>query len=154
MSGVHFHLITNHTPIIGTFIGLALLVYAIGAKREELKLAALVLLVFVALLAIPVYLTGESAEVAVEELPGVDHVILEEHEEAALPALVLIETTGGLALLGLLLRRHRMGRGISVATAAAALIALALVGRTAFLGGQIRHSEIRVSSPAENDASR
>jgi Ca2+/Na+ antiporter len=148
MSGVHFHLLSNHTPIIGTFIGLALLIYAIGAKKEEVKLASLVLLLLVALLAIPVYRTGESAEVAVEELPGVDHVILEEHEEAAVPALVLIETTGALALLGLLLRRHRLGRGISIAVAAAALIALALVGRTAFLGGQIRHSEIRVSSPA------
>lgn len=152
MSGVHFHLVTNHTPIIGTLIGLGLLLYAIAAKKEEVRLASFVVLLLVSLLAIPVYLTGDRAEGAVEDLPGVDLVILEEHEESALPSLVLIETSGALALLGLLLRRHRMGRGITVATAAAALIALVLVGRTAFLGGQIRHSEIRVSAPAESES--
>ena len=62
MNATHLHLMLNHIPVLGTVFGLGLLVFALWRKSEELKKAALGIFLIVALLAVPVYLTGEPAE--------------------------------------------------------------------------------------------
>ena len=61
-------------------------------KSEELKRLSCYVFVLMALLTIPVYLTGEGAEEIVEHLPGVPHELIEEHEESALGSLIAIRT--------------------------------------------------------------
>ena len=71
MNPAHWHLTLNHIPVLGMAFGLPLVSLALLRKSEELKRISLGFLIVIALLAIPVYLTGEPAEELVENLPGV-----------------------------------------------------------------------------------
>ena len=156
----HAHLLLNHVPSIGFAVGLFLYVWSLAARSEELRRAALVLFVGVALLAIPTYATGNAAAEAIcsgaSGAPGVttkgpcadDSVSLGAiltHEGAALPALLVIQITGALAWLGLwqLRRTGGVAQWTVRAVLILALASLALVARAAGYGGEIRHVEIR-----------
>ena len=65
MNQVHLHLLMNHLPILGVPFGLLLLCAGMLRQSDELKKAALLTFVVAALLAVPVYFTGEPAEISV-----------------------------------------------------------------------------------------
>src|SRR5688500_14191615 len=98
MNLTHVHLMLNHVPVLATAFGLGLLVLAAWRRSDEVKKVALGLFVVGALLAVPVYLTGEPAEDAVEQLPGVSKAIIEQHEDAAAVAFTAIAVLGVAAL--------------------------------------------------------
>lgn len=145
MNLAHVHLILNHIAVVGVVIGLFLLALAILKRSTELKKVSLGVLVVMALMAIPTYMTGEPAEEIVEHLPGVSGAIIEQHEEAALIAVIAIGVLGAFALGGLLLfrRSHTIPNWFTVTALILALVASGLMGWTANLGGQIHHPEAR-----------
>ena len=112
---------------------------------DEGKRAALWTFVVIALLTIPTFLTGEPAEHAIEDLPGVEHSLIEEHEESALLSLIAIEVLGAAALAGLFLSRR--SRSISppwiLSCLLLAIVVAAMLAWTSHLGGHIRHPESR-----------
>ena len=148
MNAAHLHLILNHVPVLGTAFGLGFLVLATWRKSEELKKTALGVFVVVALLAVPVYLTGEPAEDLVKALPDVSKPVIEQHEEAATVAFTGVVVLGVAALAGLLL--FRLGKMVPAWYGSVLLAASVIVGGlmawTANLGGQVRHTEIRSSA--------
>lgn len=145
MNWAHIHLMINHFPVIGVIFGFLLLVAAMVKKSEELKKVSLGIFIIMALIAIPVYLTGEPAEEMVEDLVGVSESIIEQHEEMALISLIAVILLGVTAAVGLFFFRHSVtipGWFVVIALILS-IIAGGLIGKTANLGGQIRHSEIR-----------
>jgi hypothetical protein len=145
MNWAHVHLLINHVPVIGVLGILLVFVYGLARKSDEVKLLGLGLFVLIALITIAVYLTGGAAENMVKNLPGVTQSSIGTHEEMALLALVLMELLGVVALGGLFLFR-KSGAFPQWYIALLLVIALAsagVVGLTANLGGQIRHTEIR-----------
>jgi len=106
MNAPHLHLLLNHVPVLGAACGLGLLVFGLWRKSGELKKMTFGIFVIAALLAVPVYLTGEPAEEGVESLPGVSKAIIEQHEEAAEVAFTAIIVLGVMALIGLFLFRR------------------------------------------------
>ncbi len=153
MDPLHIHLLLNHFPVIGTIIGIALLLLGFFSKSDAIKRASLAVFFGIALLTIPVYLTGEPAEERVEKAVGVSKAIIEEHEDAAMPALIAMEITGFVALIGLFVS-FRISRFANVSFVAALILSLVtfgLIARTANLGGQIRHVEIRTGTAATNN---
>lgn len=143
-NAAHLHLILNQIPVLGAVIAAVLLTLALFFRREVLTKASLWALGVAAVVGVPVYLSGEEAEDIVEEL-GVAHAVIESHEEAALLTLIVLGVLG-LAALGALawLRGRRQVPGWLTGTMwVAALVAGFLSVRTAFLGGQIRHTETR-----------
>ncbi len=148
MNQAHLHLLLNHFPVIGAILCLLLLLFALIRKSDELKRASLGGLVLISLLTIPAFLTGEPAEELVENLPGVSHALIEAHEEAALVAFIALGLTGALALVGLIWFRRRTVLPIWLMTVALLLTSasVGLMARTANLGGEIRHTEIRAAS--------
>jgi uncharacterized membrane protein len=153
MNAAHLHIILNHFPVIGLVFTAAVLAAALLQRSEELARVGAVCLVFLALVALPVYLTGEPAEEVVEHLPGISGQTIERHEEAATVALVLIEALGVIALGGLVAFRRQ---GTLPRWLAALLFALALVGMgwaawTSYLGGQVSHPEARPGFEAAED---
>lgn len=155
MTATHLHLLLNHAPVFGSVVGLVLLAMAAWRKSEELKKTAFGFFVAVALLAIPVYLTGEPAEETVKTLPGVSNAVVEQHEEAAIAAFTGVILMGVAGLAGLTASRGgRIAPRWFVSTMlGASLIVVTLVGWTAHLGGQVRHSEIRSAASASADGS-
>jgi uncharacterized membrane protein len=149
MNWPHIHLLLNHVPVLGTIFGLALLSYGVLHRSEALKRAALGVFVAVALLALPVYLTGEPAEEVVESAAGVSKAAIDAHEAFALISLMGVEVLGLIALAGLVLARR--GRPVAAEVTGAALVVslavAALMAKTANLGGQIHHEEIRAGTP-------
>lgn len=150
MNPAHLHLLSNHLPIVG--IPLLGLLLAIGVWRNQpaVQRAALWLLLGLALITIAVYLSGEPAEELVEQLAGVSESAIERHEDLALVAFIGVELLGALALGLLVLSRggRPMSRALGGGAVVVALIASSLLGWTAWLGGHIRHSEIRAEAAA------
>ena len=148
----HVHLMINHFPIVGVMGAVLLLLYALVRKSEEVTLVSLGAFVLVALITIPVYFTGELAEDAVKNLPGVTEKFIGRHEDIAFYALILMETLGILALAGLLLLRRsgKIPQWVISALLVLSLITTAVIGFTANLGGQIRHTEIRADAPSSS----
>ena len=152
MNWVHLHLALNHVPVLGTFFVGLLLVAPLVRNSEELKRCSLIGFVALALVSIPIKFTGDFAN---EKLAGAswlaeDRVTVQ--EQAAEQA------TTGMFLLGLAaafaLWQGRGSRPIAQATLwtvlLLSLLTFLLMIRTANLGGEIRHEEIRQSgvSPA------
>jgi putative effector of murein hydrolase LrgA (UPF0299 family) len=146
----------NHLPVIGSIFGVLLLLFALLRKSEELKRVSFGVFVFTALLALPVYFTGEPASEIVEHLPGVAESLIEEHEDAALFALLMAGATGVVALAGLILfrRAERLPGRIVGAVLVLSLATSGVMGWTANRGGRIRHTEIRADfkAPTEKES--
>jgi uncharacterized membrane protein len=145
MNLAHIHLILNHFPVIGMVFGFLLLAFALVKKSEELIRVSLGVFIIIALLALPVYFTGEPAAKVIEHLPGVTESVVEEHEEAALITLITVEILGLVALGGLFYFRHleNLPNWLVKASLILAAISIGLLAWTANLGGKVRHTEIR-----------
>lgn len=144
MNQTHIHLLLNHFPIIGTLIGSCLLLWGIIKKNDHIKSLSALLLACMALVAIPVFLTGEPAEESVEHLGGVKEQVIKLHEEAAEIAIWLMGITGIISLTAMLLafKKHRQANIVFMLTFILSAVCFASMARTGYLGGQIRHTEI------------
>jgi hypothetical protein len=144
MNLVHVHLLLNHVPVIGILIGLCLFFGAIAGKSNELRRASLVLFLGIALLTIPAYLSGNAAEQAVRNLPGISSTVIAAHQNAALLAYLFMEVMGAVAWFGLwqFRRNARFGRGTLGIVLLLSLATTCLMANAAYIGGAIRHPEI------------
>jgi uncharacterized membrane protein len=81
----------------------------------------------------------------VEGLPGVSDALIGAHEEAAELAIWVMEALGLLSLISLFIKFKNASSAKTLLgiTFALSLITFGLMARTGYLGGQIRHSEIR-----------
>jgi len=147
MNATHLHLILNHFPVIGTLVGIGVIFHGYITRSEEIKKTALWIWTAMAVIAIPVYLTGESAEEAVEHLAGVSESLIHEHEEMAELAIWLMEALGAFSFLSLVIYRvfpsASRGKVIFVVATCLSLAVFGVMARTGYLGGQISHAELR-----------
>lgn len=153
MNAAHWHLILNHIPVMGTFFGIIFLMVALIGRNRAIIKASLWILIVVAILTIPAYLSGGSAEEMVDDLPGISANIIHDHEESAEKAFYAAIILGLLAAGRLL--RYRTRRNVSgmfLATLTLfAIITGVLMGSAANEGGKIRHPEIQGGWTAPTD---
>lgn len=144
MSFGHLHLVLNHVPVIGLPLALVFLIFGLRIRHRPTQGFALVVLVLLAAVALPVYLTGEPAEKMIERLPEFTESFVEKHEDAALVSLITTLVAGFCALATLFFykddKKLRLGSLIVSGVSAIAVVTLLY---TANLGGLIRHSELR-----------
>lgn len=145
MDLTHIHLLLNHFPTIGYIIGGGLFVLALIAKSDDLKRASLVVLLGIALIAIPTYMSGNGAQDGIKALPGISKSLIEAHEAAALVAIAFMLFTGAFAWLALwqFRRLRRIPSWNLTVILVLTLVSLGLMIRASNLGGEIRHEEIR-----------
>jgi len=142
MDLAHLHLLINHFPIIGTIIGIMIMLYALLKKVKIIQRTVLVLWVVLAAMTPIVMNTGEEAEHKVEEMVGISEAAIHEHEEASEYAFWLMIGLGVISLAALSL--YKMGSDIAMATKISfviSLIAASAMVRTGYLGGLIRHTD-------------
>jgi hypothetical protein len=145
MDLTHIHLLLNHFPTVGFIIGGGLFMLSLIMKSDDLKLASLVVLLGIALLSIPTYMSGNGAADAIKSLPGVSKSLIETHEGSALIAMTFMLLTGLFAWLALwqFRRLARIPAWNLTVILILTLVAFGLMARASNLGGEIRHEEIR-----------
>jgi hypothetical protein len=107
---------------------------------------SLEIVVLVALVSIPLYVTGVAAGRMMENLPGVSKAMIQGHADAALSAFIFMEATGAVAWLALWQARRfsRPSRGLLSVLFLLSLVSFGLMAWTSTLGGDIRHPEIQL----------
>lgn len=150
MDSAHLHLMLNHFPLFALVIGVPIVLYGTIRNSQAMVNTGLIIFFTAAVVAVPTYLTGEPAEDIVENLPGVSEAFIETHEDAAKIALGFAVVTGIAAAAGLAIGFFKPAIQRYAATPALllAVVTLGLMGWTANLGGQIRHTEIRAGDAA------
>jgi len=146
MNFAHLHLLLNHFPIIGTMVGLGLFLISLRGKNEDLRRASLIIFPAMALLAILTFFSGTGAQSAIKKLPGVSEALIERHQGAAMLALLFMEITGALSVVGLwksqeALHPTRWNWSLS-AVLLFSIVTAGLMARVGTTGGDIRHPEI------------
>lgn len=157
MNQTHIHLLITLLPIFGSILGGIVLAHGLRTKSNQTKIAAYNLFIISAIGAGIAYLTGEGAEESVENIPGVIETSIKQHEEFALFALISLIILGTGSILGffLTLRKSTFTRTMAFIILFISLFSFALVARTGYLGGQIRHTELNIdgtNNPAPNES--
>ena len=144
MTLAHVHILLNHFPTVGMIVGLGLYIVALIWKSDDLKRASLAVLVGLATLAIPVYMSGSAALEEITSRPDVSKAAVSAHQDAALLALAVMEVMGLVAWFGLWQYRRiaRISKGIQATVTLLGLVTLLLMSNAANIGGEIRHPEI------------
>ncbi|HYL83675.1 MAG TPA: DUF6644 family protein [Candidatus Angelobacter sp.] len=157
MNFSQLHLLLNEFPIIGTIIGLGLLVASFFGGKRDARRASLLIFVAMALLSLLAFFSGTGAQGAIRKLPGVSEALIQRHQGAAMLAMLFMEITGALSLVELWKSqgRQRPARG-NVTLSAVVLFSIVTVGqmgRVGLTGGDIRHPEIGTTPEETADAS-
>ena len=151
MNSVQMHLALTHVPVILSLVGLIMLIVAFFIKNSTLTKTSYILLLIGGIAALPVFFSGEGAEEAVETLPGVSGAVIEQHEAVAKLAMIFIAIAGVAALAALFSFKWQvLARMLKIVVLLLAFTSGGLMVRTAHLGGQIRHTEIRSGMAPEN----
>src|SRR5262245_33540002 len=153
MDPTHLHLLLNHVPTVGFGIGIALFILALLWRSHDLKQASLVVFVVVALITIPTYVTGNAAQIKLQDGGAIGTAesarttltLVQTHEGAAFVALTFMEITGALAWLALwqLRRSSVLSNGMAGALLVLSLATIGMTALAANVGGHISHPEIR-----------
>ena len=98
MNDAHLHMVVNHFPIIGTILGLGILITGLILKNNSVKSTAYVLFVVAAVFALFSMGTGEGAEELVEDMPSIGKEIIHEHEEMAEKLALILYALGVVSL--------------------------------------------------------
>ncbi|MFN0204756.1 MAG: hypothetical protein ACKVS6_00395 [Planctomycetota bacterium] len=164
MNFARIHLILSHFPIAGLVFGLLLIVGGEVTKKPWLQKAGWILVVLSSFLGAATYWTGEGAEDVLGAASNADETafgdateMVEAHEDRAVYALWSGAAAGMLSLISLWTSRgkcevsgkckHAPGL-LRILTLLVTACSVAAVVWTASLGGDIRHSEIRMDAPA------
>lgn len=142
----HLHLLVNHLPIEGLVIVILLAVYGLIRKSPILHQTNLILLIVIAVSTFIADSTGGGAARAMRGYPGFDSNAVREHAQAADFAKMGAAVLGVLALIVLIwakTKKREIGQGIAVVFLLLSLFVLSIMSRVAYLGGEIRHTEIR-----------
>ena len=147
MDATRLHLFLNYLPVIGTLLGMVLLLLGFWKNSDRVNRISLATFVLTALLTFAVYASGEVAGSRAGLLVGPVWTNIENHKSSALPAFAAIELTGVFALIGLIsmFRKSELARWNVVAVLILSLAAFFLTARTTYLGKHIHSVDAAVS---------
>lgn len=148
MNDAHLHLVVNHFPIIGTVLGLGVLIAGIFLKNNSIKNTGYALFIVAAVFAAFSMATGEGAEEMVEDMPNIGKKIIHEHEEIAEKLALVLYFLGVISLAGIFMnsKKHSKANLISYLAVIVAIASVYLTTLVGTSGGEIRHTEIRKDS--------
>jgi uncharacterized membrane protein len=154
MNDAHLHMVVNHFPIIGTILGLGILITGMILKNNSVKSTAYCLFIVAAVFAAFSMGTGEGAEELVEDMPSVGKQIIHEHEEMAEKLAIVLYVLGVISLGGLFLNYKNNSKAnlISYVVVVVAFVGVFFAQQTGTTGGEIRHTEIRANATQTSGA--
>jgi len=145
MNWTHLHLALNHVPVLGVPFATLLLVWGWGFRKPEVIRVAVLWTLGLAAASIAIKFTGDSAAgVDPARFVPVQH-LLERHEKSADQATTAVFLWGVAAAVATWFGRgnRSVPRPALGALMALGIVTCVLLARTANLGGQISHPQIR-----------
>lgn len=151
MDPLQLHLLVNHLPIIGAFTALIVVVVGLVRKNTAVRTVGLSVYAVMALAVLPTYFSGEGAEERIENIAGINHDVIEEHEESAELALTVMLIAAAVALGALFTQWKDMSIAPTLTTVfvVIALLAMIQIARTGHEGGKIRRPDLGSAAPAQ-----
>ena len=161
MNAGHLHLILNHAPIFGAFVGMIIFGIGMFRRNNTLEKTGLITFIVTGIATLPTYFTGEAAEEVAERFKDSSHDMIHEHEELAETGLILMIALAIASLILLIVmwrfKQSNEGKHAKNGLMKSAILSLAattfgimmIVGNT---GGKIRRPELRgdaVKNPTE-----
>ncbi len=148
MNDAHLHLLVNDFPIIGTILGLGILIAGIILKNNSVKNTAYGLFIVAGIFAAFSMGTGEGAEEMVEDMPSIGKEIIHEHEEIAEKLAIVLYLLGLISFVGIFtnIKNKAKTNLVSYLVVVIAIVAVFLAYTTGTTGGEIRHTEIRANA--------
>jgi len=152
MNAGHLHLILNHAPIFGAFVGMIIFGFGMFRRNNTLEKTGLITFIVTGIATLPTYFTGEAAEEVAERFKDSSHDMIHEHEELAETGLILMIALAIASLILLIVmwrfKRSNEGKHLKNGLMKSTILALAattfgimmIVGNT---GGKIRRPELR-----------
>lgn len=151
LTGVHIHLLVNHAPVFGSLFGLALFIASYFYAPDVLRRTAFAVLIGTALAALVAFLTGDPAQHAIREFPGVVRSMINEHEEMGESSFIAASVVGVVALIVLVRWRNLpIPRAATLVLLLGNVVVAGMMVYTALLGGRIRHTEVRPGATIED----
>lgn len=152
MNDAHYHLVVNHFPIIGSILGLFVLIAGIFLKNNTVKNVSYFLFIIAAVFGALSMGTGEGAEEMVEDMPNIGKSIIHEHEEMAEKLALALYVLGVVSLVGLYanIKNHNKAKLVSFIILIISLATVLLAQQVGTSGGEIRHTEIRKEFKVNN----
>ena len=128
VNAVHLHLLLNHVPTVGSVVALGLLLLALVRRDEALKHAGLEVLFVIAVVTLPVYMSGVAARQDLRDRPQLSGNAMRVHQDAALAGFAVTEVAGFVAWIALWQsrRRGRAARGVVPAVTLLVIVALVI----------------------------
>jgi hypothetical protein len=145
VDAVHIHLVVNHIPVILTISGVVLLLFSLFNNKREYRNVAFGAFLVAAVFTLISFESGENAEDVVENLAGVTHDVIENHEHAADTVRWFMLIIGVMGAAGLTYFRDDQKKGFRLFFYTSILIGFIAIGYlvyTGYLGGLIRHTEL------------
>jgi len=150
----HVHMLVGVFPTIGLLLLLGFYIGGFVTKNEGMKRVSLLLVVALAILSVPIYLSGESALTALSRSPRIAKDAMASHTWWGVAALITLAVAGLAALVELWRSRHPSA-GSYYVMLGIAVIALVLTAFAGELGFEASHRELQtlavipdVSTPA------
>lgn len=139
----HLHVLINHLPIMGIPLVALLLAWGLFRHQDAVVRAALYGAVLMAVGTFVADQTGDRAKDDIRDQAWAKREVIHEHEDAADYANIAGLVTGAAALVVLVMARggKPISRGGAIGILVLLLFSATVMARTAWLGGEIRHSE-------------
>src|SRR5690606_22523283 len=98
MNQAHWHLFLSHFPVTGFIFLLPLFFYAWLKNEKKILKISLIATVFLSIVSVPVFLTGDGTEEILEEMPAISGDLIHSHEELGEWAFRLMVGSGFIAV--------------------------------------------------------
>jgi len=138
----HLHILVSVFPSVGLIFALGFYVTGMLANNEGLKRTCLFVFVFLGLLAIPTYMSGDGSMELLSKDPKISEDLMSAHYWWGMFSLALLVLTGIAALVALF-RSGRVSENSLHLVLGLALVTLAFEVFTGEAGWQISHHELQ-----------
>lgn len=155
--GAHFHLVVNHVSLFALLFGVLVLAVNFKWGGKDVFFVALGLFVIAGIFTWLAHESGETAEHLLKPLMSdLEKTLFREHEQAAKFATIAGYLTAVVALVcgWIAIKKPARLKVARIVLFIVALWATSVFARVAYLGGFIRHAEIRSGTPAGTPTSQ
>lgn len=143
MNSAHIHLMINHLSLFTTLMGIVILIYTIISKNKNYEKLYLLLFIISVLSIVPTYFSGDGAEEIIEDIKGISKSLIHSHEEMGEKTLIATMFLGFVSLGKLLIKNNeKLTKTMFYLIIISSIVSFGLISNTAYLGGQIRHTEL------------